>query len=92
MTVNYRYKGNYTPPPILSEIMSSDLDESQESIVWCKKRGFRPFGGRLASLNIKSTVQKHPQTFTSVREELFNVGLYLVINNVVHENLRKCVT
>ena len=25
------------PPPILSEIISSDLDESQESIFWCKK-------------------------------------------------------
>ena len=25
------------PPPILSEIISSDLDETQESIFWCKK-------------------------------------------------------
>ena len=38
------------PPPILSEIISSDLEESQESIFWCKKRGFPPFGGRLVSL------------------------------------------
>ena len=37
-------------PPILSEIISSDLDESQEAIFWCKKRGFPPFSGRLASL------------------------------------------
>ena len=35
---------------IVSEIFSSDLDESQESIFWCKKSGFPPFGGRLASL------------------------------------------
>ena len=34
----------------MSEIISSDLDESQESIFWCKKSGFPPFGRRLASL------------------------------------------
>ena len=28
-------------PPILSEIISADLDESQESIFWCKKSGVR---------------------------------------------------
>ena len=33
----------------MSEMISSDLDESQESIFWCKKKsGFPPFGGRLA--------------------------------------------
>ena len=40
----------FKDPPILSEIISSDLDESQESIFCCKKRRFPPFGGRLASL------------------------------------------
>ena len=54
LTVNYRYGFTRTftdpPPPILSEIISSDLDESQGSILWCKKGGFPPFGGRLASL------------------------------------------
>ena len=29
---------SFKDPPILSEIISSDLDESQESIFWCKKR------------------------------------------------------
>ena len=28
---------SFKDPPILSEIISSDLDESQESIFWCKK-------------------------------------------------------
>ena len=28
---------SFKDPPILSEIISSDLDESQESIPWCKK-------------------------------------------------------
>ena len=41
------------PPPILSEIISLDLDKSQESIFGCKKfvgHGFLPFGGTVASL------------------------------------------
>ena len=29
---------SFKDPPILSEIISSDLDESQGSIFWCKKR------------------------------------------------------
>ena len=41
---------SFKGPPILSEIISSDLDESHVSIFWCKKSGFLPFGGRLASL------------------------------------------
>ena len=37
-------------PPYCQKIISSDLNESQESIFWCQKSGFTPFGGRLASL------------------------------------------
>ena len=29
---------SFKEPPILSEIISSDLDEYQESIFWCKKQ------------------------------------------------------
>ena len=29
---------SFKDPPILSEIISSDLDESQESIFWCNKK------------------------------------------------------
>ena len=31
-------------PPYCQKIISSDLDESQESIFWCQKSGFPPFG------------------------------------------------
>ena len=37
---------------ILSEMISSDLDESRESIFWCKKHGFPQFGKRSSSLNV----------------------------------------
>ena len=44
----------------MSEITSSDLDESQESIFWCKKSGFPPFGGRLASLSMPLVNKEWP--------------------------------
>ena len=41
---------SFKDPPILSEIISSDLAESQESIFRCQKSDFPPFGWKLVSL------------------------------------------
>ena len=64
---------SFKDPPILSEIISSDLDESKESIFWCRKRGFPPFGRRLASLFLKGESMKtvFPDVGQSYKTEIY---------------------